>query len=302
MEPFKTRHQNKLRARAYKASAFYNRGKEIRVSEIFFYITAAVYLVATFVYTAYLFARKDRFILVAQSALVAGFIFHTATIIGRWVEAGRTPATNLHDSLTFFSWTLVALYLLVLLKYRQKVLGAFVSPFALLLVITASLLPKKIIPLSPVLESYWLPVHVILAFLGNSFFAIAFFLGVMYIIQERYLKSHKLKGLYFILPSLETLDELNYKCLQYGFPLLTLAIITGAVWSEYSMGSYWAWKPRQIWSLITWFLYAALLHGRLTAGWRGRKAAIFSGTAFMVLLGSFIVINLVSGGGHGFAK
>ena len=271
------------------------------MSEIFFHITAVVYLVATFIYTAYLIARKDNLLTAAQGVLVAGFAFHTATIVTRWVAAGRTPATSLHESLSFFSWITVALFLVLLVKYRQRVLGAFVAPFALALIITASLLPKEIIPLSPVLESYWLPVHVMLAFLGNAFFAMAFFLGVMYVIQERYLKSRKLKGLYFILPSLEMLDELNYKCLQYGFPLLTVAIITGAIWSEYSIGSYWVWKPRQIWSMITWFLYAALLHGRLTAGWRGKKAAIFSGVAFMILIGSFIVINLVSGGAHGLA-
>ncbi|MEK6531354.1 MAG: cytochrome c biogenesis protein CcsA, partial [Deltaproteobacteria bacterium] len=184
-------------------------------------------------------------------------------------------------------------------KFRQKVLGAFVAPFALLLLLAATFFPRDIIPLSPLLESYWLPVHVILAFMGNAFFAIAFFISLMYIIQERYLKKRRLKGLYFILPSLDVLDELGYKCLQYGFPLLTLAIITGAIWSQHALGSYWDWRPRQIWSLITWFLYAALLHGRLTTGWRGRKAAIFSGTAFMVLLVSFLIINIFAGGAHG---
>ncbi len=269
------------------------------MSDFFLYITALVYLSATVAYSAYLFLRRDNLIKAAEGIFIAGFGFHTITIISGWVEAGRTPVTSLHESLSFFSWMTAALYFYVLFKYGQKVLGAFVAPFALLLLITASLMPGKIIPLSPVLESYWLPVHVILAFLGNAFFALAFFLGIMYIIQERYLKKRKLKGLFFILPSLESIDELNYKCLQYGFPLLTLAIITGAIWSQYALGTYWDWKPRQIWSLITWFLYAALLHGRLTAGWRGRKAAIFSGTAFMVLLGSFIIINLVSGGSHG---
>lgn len=257
---------------------------------------------ATIVYSAYLFIRKDRLLAVAQAVIIAGFAFHTATIALRWIAAGRTPATSFHESLTLFSWIMVALFLLLVVKYKQRVLGAFVAPFALLLIITASLLPGEIVPLAPVLESYWLPVHVILAFLGNAFFALAFFLGVMYIIQDKYLKSRKLKGLYFVLPSLDTLDELNYKCLQYGFPLLTAAIISGAIWSEYAVGSYWEWKHRQVWSLITWFLYAALLHGRLTAGWRGRKAAILSGVAFITLIGSFIIINIVSGGAHGLSN
>lgn len=271
------------------------------MSDILLYITAAIYLGATLVYSSYLFLRKESLIKAGQSVFIAGFALHTISIIFRWIEAGRTPVASLHESLSFFSWMTVALYVYVLFKYRQKVLGAFVAPFALVLLIMASFVPARIIPLSPVLESYWLPVHVTLAFLGNAFFALAFFLGIMYVIQEHYLKKRKLKGLFFILPSLESIDELNYKCLQYGFPLLTLAIITGAIWSQHSLGSYWMWRPRQIWSLITWFLYAALLHGRLTAGWRGRKAAIFSGTAFMILLGSFIIINLISGGSHGLA-
>ncbi|CAG0962493.1 partial Cytochrome c biogenesis protein CcsA, partial [Anaerolineae bacterium] len=157
------------------------------MSEIFFHITAAVYLLATIVYSTYLFVRKDKLLAAAQWVMVAGFAFHTATIAMRWIAAGRTPATSFHESLTFFSWITVALFLLLVVKYRQRVLGAFVAPFALLLVITASLLPAEIVPLSPVLESYWLPVHVMLAFLGNAFFAMAFFLGVMYVIQDKYL-------------------------------------------------------------------------------------------------------------------
>lgn len=257
---------------------------------------------ATVVYSTYLVIRRDSLLGVAQAVMAAGFAAHTVTIALRWIAAGRTPATSFHESLTFFSWVTVALFLMLLVKYKQRVLGAFVAPFALLLLITASLLPKEIVPLSPVLESYWLPVHVILAFLGNAFFALAFFLGVMYVIQDKYLKARRFKGLYFVLPSLETLDELNYKCLQYGFPLLTAAIITGAIWSEYATGSYWEWKHRQVWSLITWFLYAALLHGRLTAGWRGRKAALLSGAAFLCLISSFIIINLLLGGAHGLSN
>ena len=193
------------------------------MSNVFFHITAAAYLVATLVYIAYLVTRNDRVMGFAQWTLISGFTTHTVTILSRWGEAGRTPVTNLHESLTFFSWITVALFMLILVKYGQRVLGAFVTPFAFLLMITASFLPKEIVPLAPVLESYWLPFHVILAFLGNAFFALAFFLGVMYVIQERHLKKKKLTGLYFKLPSLEMLDELNYRCLQYGFPLLTLA-------------------------------------------------------------------------------
>ena len=104
------------------------------------------------------------------------------------------------------------------------------------------------------------------------------------------------------MPSLELIDELSYRCLSYGFPLLTLGIISGAIWSQHSLGTYWVWKHRQVWSLITWFLYAALLHGRLTSGWRRRKAAMLSIAAFLTLISTFLIINIVLGGAHGYAR
>lgn len=268
---------------------------------VFFHITVAIYLVATFVYIAYLISHQDRIVRIGGYILIGGFSFHTLTILSRWIEAGRTPATNLHEALTLFSWMVVGIYLLVH-RSGLAVLGSFVAPLALLLLTTASLLPKEIVPLAPVLESLWLPIHVTLALMGNAFFAMAFLSGIMYLIQEHYLKTRKVRGLYFLLPSLEVLDEVGYRCLTYGFPLLTLGIITGAIWAEYAWGGYWSWEPRQTWSLITWFLYAALLHGRLTVGWRGRKAAIYSIIGFLVLLSSFLAINLFSWGMHGFIK
>lgn len=271
------------------------------MSAIFYYITVALYFAATIVFIIYLFSHKERLTLIGQYVLIGGVLSHTATIIARWVATGHAPFTSTHESFIFYSWMLVVVTLVIMFRYSQRVIGAFVTPFALVLLIMASFLPRDIIPLTPVLESYWLPVHVSIAFLGNAFFALAFFLGVMYLIQQRYLKSRKLKGMFYVLPSLELLDELNYRCLQLGFTLLTLAIITGSIWSEYALADWMSDKVRvrQVWSFIAWILYAALLHGRLTAGWRGRKAALLSGAAFLVLIGSFLVINLLLGGAHG---
>ena len=154
-----------------------------------------------------------------------------------------------------------------LYRYRLPVLGAFRRAVRVSARCDGVFLPGELVPLSPALESWWLPVHVTLAILGNAFFALASAFGVMYLIQERHLKSRKFGGMYFILPSLDVLDELNYRCLTYGFPLLTLGIITGAIWSEYTFGTYWMWKHRQVWSLITWLLlrraFARPAHHRL---------------------------------------
>jgi len=269
------------------------------VNFVLFHITVALYLLATFAYTSYLFSHNKKVSGISNKILVIGFLFHTVAIITRGVEAGHLPLTNLHESLSVFSWMTVVIYLSVNARYHIASLGSFVAPFALLLLITASFLPKEIVPLVPALESYWLYIHVPLAIFGNAFFAMSFLVGIMYLIQEHYLKSKKVGGLYFLLPSLDVLDELGYKCLTYGFPILTAAMITGAVWAEYAWGSYWSWEPRQVWSLITWFLYAALLHGRLTVGWRGKKAAIYTIAGFMILLGSFLIIKFLALGEHG---
>ncbi len=272
------------------------------MSLIFFYITVAVYIVSTVLYFGYLTTHRERLLDFGKYALIGAFSVNTITILGRWMEAGRTPAASFHESLILFAWVTVGLYFVILYKYRLSVLGAFVAPFSLMLILTASFMPKEIVPLAPVLESYWLPFHILLAFLGNASFALAFFFALMYLIQNHYLKSRKLGGTYFLLPSLEVLDEVGYRCISYGFTLLTLAMITGAIWSEYATGNYWEWKHRQIFSLIEWLLYAALLHGRLTVGWRGRKAALLSTAAFCVMICSYFIINILAGGAHGLLR
>ncbi len=272
------------------------------MSIVLFDITALLYLVSTFIYIAYLISHRTKLAAYGRYVLSAGFVLHTVVMIHRLILVGTTPATSFHESLTFFAWFVVGVYLFVYYKYKLSVLGAFVTPFAFIFMVTASLMPREIIPMAPGLKSYWLPFHITIAFLGNAFFAVACFMAIMYIIQDRYLKRRKLKGLYFLLPSLEVLDEMGYRFVTYGFTLLTLAMITGAIWSEYALGSYWEWKHRQIFSLVVWLLYAALLHGRLTSGWRGRKAAVLSCVAFCLLISSYVIINVLAGGAHGLLR
>jgi cytochrome c-type biogenesis protein CcsB len=269
---------------------------------LFLYITAIVYLAASFVFMGYLITHREGLSTAGKFTLLGGLGSHTITIISRSIEAATIPLATLHESLTLFSWLTVAVCAAFVFRYRIPVLGAFVAPLALLLITTASILPAEVVEISPVLRSWWLPVHVTLAFLGNAFFALACIFGIMYLIQERHLKTHRIGGLYYVLPSVEALDELNYRCLTYGFPLLTLGMITGALWSEYAFGTYWMWKHRQVWSLITWLLYAVLLHGRVTAGWRGRKSAKYSVVAFAVLVAGSTIIYILLGSAHGLLR
>ncbi len=269
---------------------------------VFYSIAAAFYLLGTISLLVYLISLRGSISKVGSGLLSIGFILHTIAIVIRFHEAGYLPITNLYESVSFLAWAILLVYLIVHHKYRIPVLGAFVSPIVLILAIVGFALPREILPLHPALKSFWLPFHAILAFMGDAVFALAFSTGIMYLIQERQLKSKKVGGFYRRLPSLGILDELNHRFLTFGFPLLTFGIVTGSVWANYAWGSYWSWDPKETWSLITWFLYAALLHQRLAIGWRGKKAAMMAIIGFLAALFTFLGVNLILRGFHSYTN
>lgn len=238
----------------------------------------------------------------ARLLFLLAFCMHTVTLIVRYFEAGYTPVTNLHESLSFFAWALAGVFMLLDLQIRMQVMAAATATLVTVFMMFGSLMPMQTQDLNPVLDSFWLPIHVGLSFMGSAVFTVAFVAGILYLIQERMLKSKKFSALHYRLPSLETLDRVNYRCLKFGFPLMTMGIISGAVWAESAWGTYWSWDPKESWALITWFLYAALLHGRLTVGWRGRRAAVFAIIGFIFLLFTFLGVNLLLPGLHSYSS
>lgn len=267
---------------------------------ILFELALTFYFAATIISVVEVFKgskESSRLMLIATGI---GFLIHSSSIIYRYFAAGHLPITSMHEASSFFAWCVVLIFFLLEYKYKIGIMGSFILPVVFVLMLSSSVLPRGIRPLSPVLQSYWLGIHTFLAFLGNASFAVAFGIGIMYLLQEHYLKSKRLHGLFKRLPSIQVLDEINYKLISLGFPLLTLAIITGALWAESAWGSYWRWDPKEVWSLITWFIYALVLHVRLTAGWRGRKAAILSIIGFSVILFTFFGVNLLLKSLHSF--
>jgi len=267
---------------------------------ILFELSLIFYFAATIVSIIELFKDKKIISQVMLILVGAGFALHTANIIYRYVVAGHIPITNFHESTSFFSWSIVLIFFILQFRYKVSILCSFIMPVVFVLMLSSSMLSQEIKPLSPVLQSYWLAIHTVVAFLGNAAFALAFGIGTMYLVQEHYVKSKHLGGIFGRLPSLQTLDALNYKLISLGFPLLTLAIITGALWAESAWGSFWRWDPREVWSLTTWFIYAIILHARLVAGWRGKRAAILSILGFLIILTSFLGIKLLRKGLHVF--
>ncbi len=267
---------------------------------ILFELALTLYFAATIVSITELFKESKITSKITISSAVIGFAIHTASIIYRYVTAGHIPITNPHEATSFFTWCIVLIFFILQSKYKISLLSSFIMPIVFILMLSSSMLPREIKPLSPVLQSYWLGIHTVFAFLGNAAFAMAFCIGFMYLVQEHYVKSKRLGGLFERLPSLQTLDEMNYRLITFGFPLLTLAIITGALWAESAWGRFWNWDPRETWALITWFIYAIILHARLVAGWRGKRAALLSIIGFLTIIIAFFGIKLLRKGLHVF--
>ncbi len=231
-----------------------------------------------------------------------GFLVHTFMLGMRFYQSGHFPITNLHESLSFFAWCTALFILIIHGRFGISVLFSFAAPLVVLFLALSLSAKTGLLPLPPILKSYWLPIHVILAFLGDAIFALTFCVSIMYLIQERHIKQKKMGRMMNLLPSLALLDQLNYRLLTIGFPLLTLGIITGSIWAEYAWGSYWSWDPKETWSLITWLVFAALLHQRLTVGWRGRKAAWVAIIGFGLILFTFLGVNLFLSGLHSYGR
>ena len=269
---------------------------------ILFEIALTFYFAASIVCVLELFKGTRTTSIIMLGLAATGFAFHTSNIIARYVISGHIPIANLHEASSFFAWCIVLLFFLLEYRYKLGLLGSFIMPLVFVLMLSSSMLPRKInVELDPVLRSYWLGIHTVLAFMGDAAFAMAFGIGIMYLIQEHYVKSKHLGGLFQRLPSLQTLDEINYRLITIGFPFLTLAIITGALWAQSAWGSYWRWDPKEVWSLITWFIYAVVLHVRLIAGWRGKRAAILSIIGFCAVMFTFFGVNFILKSIHSFS-
>ena len=267
---------------------------------LLFRLALFLILLATGGFIVYIIKQQKFVFRWSYRILLAGFIFHTLYLAQQYYTLGTAPVLSLKSALSFFSWTIIGAYLIFQVRFKLMVLGSFVAPLAAFLMIISVTIQGMEVVVRPIFRSMWLTVHVGTIFIGNGIFAVTFMVAIMYLIQERQIKRKRFGSFYSRLPSLETLDSINYYSLMYGFPFLTIGMITGAVYAQYALGTYWRWDPKEVWSLITWLFYAALLHERLTVGWRGRRAAIMSIICFLILLFTFIGASLWLSDYHSF--
>ena len=262
-----------------------------------------LYTLSTAAYFVFLFSQKDSIYRYGFGLLLAGFLAHGMVQAAQIIVLGHLPAFTLSHTLSLAAWSLAGLFVLFQWRLNLNFFGIYVAPLVLITLLAALLLPERSAP--PIADIHiwannaWLIVHIVTVFVGDAAFALACGAGIFYLIQERAIKQKKRGFFYRRLPSLDRLDSAGYACLVVGFPLLTIGLITGVVYAGLAWGVFWRWDPKEVWSGITWLVYAALLHERLVAGWRGRRAATMAIIGFCVVVFTFLGVNFLLEGHHG---
>ena len=261
----------------------------------FIYFTSFVLYLFRMIFLKEFWARLASFL------AWTGFFAHTFALILRWKASynlgfGHAPLSNLYESLVFFAWSIIILYLAVEWRIKNKSLGAFVVPITFFTMAYASIAPginNRIEPLIPALQSNWLTTHVVTCFMGYAAFTVAFGCGLLYLWKSG--KEAKYSPMFAEkLPPLPALDLLIYQSAALGFVFLAIGIITGSVWAHYAWGAYWSWDPKETWSLITWLVYAIMIHARYVRGWHGKRLAVLAVIGFACMLFTYLGVNLLS--------
>ena len=275
-------------------------------------ITTFTYMFSTILYAAIFVFKAKKLGMIATVFTIIAFLVQTVGIFLRWQESyalgyGHAPLTNMYESVVFFSWTIIFLYLLIEWKFKTRVIGTFAVPFAFLAMAYASFaggISREINPLVPALQSNWLLAHVVTCFIGYAAFAVAAGLGIMYLLKNmsNTRKTTNDSSLLGTLPALKVIDDITHKTMVFGFLWLSVGIITGAIWANSAWGTYWSWDPKETWSLITWFFYAITLHARYTRGWGGTRIAWLAIAGFVSVIFTYYGVNFLLSGLHSYGS
>jgi cytochrome c-type biogenesis protein CcsB len=311
-------------------------------SDVLFTWTVLAYALAMFGYSAeFAFARiargrgepatrAERLGRLAVGVTVLGWALHVSSVVTRGLAAHRVPWGNMSEVSTMVALVAVTVFLVLLTRQKVRFLGAFVmTPVVLYLGLAGTVLYAPAAPLQPILNSYWIKIHVVAAITASGAFMVSGVITLLYLAKV-WLEGRTARvslgpgtaaaveirtpaggvrgnaramvdGVARWLPEAERLDRLAYKVIGFAFPVWTFAIIAGAIWAKYAWSRYWGWDPKETWSFITWVAYAAYLHARATAGWRGRRAAVLSLAGFGCLMVDYYVVNTVISGLHSYA-
>jgi cytochrome c-type biogenesis protein CcsB len=255
--------------------------------------------------------QAERFGRVAVTATVLGLAVQLTSLTLRGIATHRVPWGNMYEFASVVGAAAVIAYLVVLIRLPQvRYLGMFLLfPIVVLLFLAGTVLYAPAAPLVPALRSYWIAIHVTTISIGTGIFLVSFVATVLYLVRRRWelsVEAGRTPTRFPVtlgsrLPATDVLDRMAYRTVAFGFPVYTFGIIAGAIWAEAAWGRYWGWDPKETWAFITWVVYAAYLHARATAGWRGTAAARVNMVAFATMIFNFFIINMVVSGLHSYA-
>jgi cytochrome c-type biogenesis protein CcsB len=249
-----------------------------------------------------------RLVRIALILTTAGLALHLTGVVTRGLAVHRVPWGDMYEFVISVTCVAVLVFLGLMIKYRPYRLGLFfMAPIVIILGLAQTVIYTPAGPLVPALNSYWLAIHVTAMTLASGTFMVAAVLAVVYLFAERHTRrvaaglSSRYGEVFRLLPSAERLDQIAYRTVVFAFPIWTFGIMAGAIWADEAWGRYWGWDPTETWAFITWVVYACFLHARVTAGWRGRRAAVVQLVGFGCLLFNLLGVSLFITGLHSYA-
>ena len=233
---------------------------------------------------------------------VIGFLLSLTGTVLRGVAAGRAPWGNMYEFTITAMTAIVAVYLVMVWRFGTRWLGLPVTLVAAIgngLAVTVFYV--AVAPLVPALHSVWFIIHIVAAALSGAVFNLGGIASILYLLKQRAEAKGTVTGYLARLPQAATLDQVSFRMHAFAFPLWTFAVAAGAIWAQYAWGRFWGWDPKETWSLVTWIIYAAYLHARATAGWKGTRAAILAIIGLVSFWWNFVGVNLLLNGLHSYA-
>lgn len=248
--------------------------------------------------------RKLHPLAVRLSGLMVtlGLAANTLALVARAINARHAPVAGLYEFGLAVIWGMIVYYVFLEYRCRHKLPGLLILPAAALLTGLAACFYHQARPLAPALKSNWLLAHATFGIIAYSALAVSFILSCAYCWRYMLETRRPDSPLTALLPSLDSLDLLTNQSIFFALPFLTLLILTGSVWAESVWGTYWSWDPKETWSLLTWTIYVIYLHGRISLGWRGKKAIGWAITGFLAVLFTFFGVSLLQPGLHSYSR
>jgi len=246
--------------------------------------------------------REEQFGQWGLTVTLVAVIVHVLGVVLRGVAAGRAPWGNMYEFVTSSLAMAMVIYLIGVFAFGLRGFGLPVTLLASIGVgLAVTVFYVEVAPLMPALHSVWFIIHIVAAALAGALFNIGGIAALLYLLKQRAERRQVVTGYLTRLPDSAALDRVSYRMLAIAFPLWTFTVAAGAIWAQYAWGRFWGWDPKETWSLVTWIIYAAYLHARATAGWKGTRAAVLALIGLASFWWNFVGVNLVRSGLHSYA-